>query len=182
MRKGKAAPMVYVKPKKQKQSDYVNIKASFYENYVSLILRCENIKLNGNVPLIDTVGNKFRLKEIIGEKGRLVFRFSFADCDLCIRSCINSIKEFVNDSLVNNILIITDSFTERDFKLKMAAENYGLKVYTLSDELLGLFLEGKNLPFLFYLDEDLITHKVFLPFKEYPENTREYIQYILSEK
>ncbi|ATL46075.1 hypothetical protein COR50_02230 [Chitinophaga caeni] len=64
----------------------------------------------------------------------------------------------------------------------MAAENYGLKVYTLSDELLRLFLEGKNLPFLFYLDEDLITHKVFLSFKEYPENTREYIQYILSEK
>ncbi|TCC90594.1 hypothetical protein EZ428_15115 [Pedobacter frigiditerrae] len=164
----------------RKPINSANLKDVFFNNYVRLIVPSDGKLIDQSTILIDTNLVERKIGQLAKKKHTLVFRYSASDCEMCVNSVFKIIKEENNKLINDNILIVTDSYSSRDFIVKTKYLNFFLPIYDVKEPIkgLGLPLEGKNLPFFFILGPDNRISKIFFPYKEYPDKTREYFSYI----
>ncbi len=161
--------------------DEVNkLKASFFNIYPSLVVPTEDKKIADTITLAGTDGRKLSLRTLAGNSPKLVFRYSRLDCELCIDSVLSIIKKIKGETKVPELIVIADFQNNRDFLIKDKHKKHPYPVYNIANGNLGLPVENKNLPFLFILSEDFKATKVFIPFKEVPYQTNEYINYAFN--
>ena len=153
------------------------IKAKMWDNYVSLIID-EDKKVADTIRLKDTAGISYTIKNLSNRRYKLVVRYSFMDCDKCIKILMSKIENYGNKNGFKDILVFTDAYDEHDFYVKVTNAKFKIPIYNLDYDRLGMFIENKNFPFLFILTPDLRVTKIFLPSKELPDHIDEYLTYI----
>jgi len=159
-----------------RSSALVKMKADLWNGYVDYV-KSEGHQIPSNLKLSDTTGKIHLFSEMIDTKAKLIFRYSFRDCEICVDTVLNKIALYQKTRHLKDFIIITDSYSERDFMIK-ASRQKSLKIYNLQDTLLGLNIENQNYPFLFVTGKDLKVSKIFLPIKEIPDQITEYFDYI----
>lgn len=106
----------------------------------------------------------------------LIYRFSGAECNVCIEHVIASLRNTFPDYESNDrILLIGSNLNRRVLK-----GYYGRNILYLQGERLGLPAEEYNMPCLFILDERGISKLAFIPEKSYPGMTLAYLADIRS--
>ncbi|ATL46704.1 hypothetical protein COR50_05645 [Chitinophaga caeni] len=156
-----------------------SIANSLYSIYIPFIVKTEGELIDSTIVIEDSSLKKIKLISLMKGKRKLVFRYSFRDCDLCV----NTVKGLIYKNIIDkeNVLFLSDNYSTKDFILKEKSSDKRVSCYNIVDGISGLNLEaieGKNLPFLFVLNSDLRVQKVFIPFKEDPQQIEEYLNYI----
>lgn len=160
----------------KKDSKDGDFKSIFYDNYCSVIMPNDGRIINAEANIQDTTFRKSNVLEHLKAPKMLIFRYSFSDCEGCIELVLEELSKLKNDI---PFLIITDSYSDQDFLIKMRQMNPKCQVYSLvGSESLNLPLEGKALPFLFLVDQQGRTSHIFTPYKEYPLQLKEYLSVI----
>jgi len=102
----------------------------------------------------------------------LVYRFSGAECNLCIDHVIASLREVFHDYESNDRIMLVGSNLNR----RVLQGYYGKDVLYLKGDRLGLPAEEYNMPCLFILDEKGKSELAFIPEKSFPEMTLAYLK------
>lgn len=157
-----------------------DLKVAFWNTYPTLVIPNDGKRISESVLLKDIAGKSFPLGELIRGESKLIFRYSYIDCGVCIDSVISQIQEITKLDKLDDLIIITDSYSDRDFVIKNKRNDHPYPVYNISNSNLGISLEGKNLPFLFVVDSELRASKFFIPIKEVPYQTEQYLAYIFE--
>ena len=131
-----------------------------------------------NWSIMSNEGKEASLKTLVNNKTKLIFRYSHLDCEICVDSVLSLVQRITKKN--ENLLIITDSYSDRDFLIKTQNKKHPYPVYTISGSNLGLSIENKNLPFLFVITRDFRASKIFIPIKEIPYQTKEYLSYVFN--
>lgn len=146
----------------------------FWNIYSTLIVDSDGYTFDLDQKLTDIQQDTILLKEIFKQKNTLIFRFSKFDCNLCIDQVLDFLVEELKFN--KNLILIVDGFEQREFKLKYKDKIIPFETYfLLYPGSLGLKIEGKNLPFLF-ISKGGVSSKIFMPFKEFPNDTKKYIE------
>lgn len=151
-----------------------------YQVYSTLIIPSDGCIIDKDILVEDSNLEKIPIKTLLDNKRTLYFRYSYADCDWCVQSTIKLLKkEFLNDE-TNKVILLTNSYSERDFLLK---EKYNKSLFPTFEIVtakgLGIPLENKTLPFLFTV-ENYAIQKIFIPQRADTLKTIEYLKYIHS--
>jgi len=155
----------------------MDLKKLFFDRYTSLIVSTDGKKIDPALPLLDTNLNIHKLISLTKNKSVLVFRYSFKDCDQCVGAILKTINKQFKGIDKSHIILITDSYSNKDFVLKARYTDARIPLYSAPEGGLGLPAENRNLPFFFILGNDHKVEKMFLPFKELPDQTEEYLTY-----
>lgn len=161
------------------KDDVIKDKETFYQNLILATKRNENLKLSKNLKLINIDGDTLLAKDL-SFKNKIVLRYSILNCGDCVDEEFNILEK--NKSLFSdNLIIITYHKNLRSFLMdwkklqKMGIDNVNL--YLLLDNDIGIPLEKENIPYYFYLANDLSMTNFFIPLREYPHLSNNYLKY-----
>jgi hypothetical protein len=156
------------------------LKSNLWDTYVELI-KDEGIQIDPLTILYDTVGSKVTLSKLVGNSSKLIFRYSFNDCETCIDSVLNKFKNGINKDEKSNVLVIVDGLSQRDFSLKSRMFPPDITFVRLEGaSRLGLTNENKGFPLMFILSSRFTVNKFFRPVRELGHQIDEYITYATS--
>ena len=168
----------YYKPIKSKvkaTNEIQKKKIDMWDNVLPLITQNDYHKINSSLTVKDTLGTQYKLETLTKGKYKLVFRYSWKDCGTCINDVIGKLNNPSSKYNLDNVILITDSFSDKDFRTQTRNKKFNHQIYTLLDEKLGLTLENKNFVFLFILTPDFRVTKIFVPLLETPKDTENYL-------
>ena len=132
-------------------------------------------KLNSNMELENEKGSKMLLSQLSEQKQKLVFKFSYLNCNVCVDSGLVYIKKFAMKYGQNSVLVISSRGTPRTtahLKSNFKIEN----IFNSEDS----SFEKLDFPYFFILDRNFHAKNIFIPNKYFPELTNEYIETIDS--
>ena len=111
---------------------------------------------------------------------RLVMRFSFQNCDLCINSAFDEVHRMEEELGVDNVLLAGTFRSPREFDIfRQSDKPYRFECHNMPEIYFGLHAEqDASLPFFFVLFPDGAMRHVFFPMKEDVERTRKYLRTI----
>ena len=163
------------------------------ENYkiASDSLKLELKMLQGNIKLhynntgriindfevIDSNGNEILFSSLLNKKEKFVYKFSLQNCFSCINHELLLIKKFNNILNDKNSLIVIDSCSIRDLNLFKKFNNLeSLPIYRMAKETndINLILKKEEIPFVFFINNQMQVKDLFIPMKEYPYYSEEY--------
>ncbi|WP_345212059.1 hypothetical protein [Mucilaginibacter gynuensis] len=157
--------------------DFLNgTKAEMWDNYVPFMYD-DDKSIPKETPLIDSLEKEFTLKKLTNGRYTLIVRYSFMDCEMCVDTLLTHVEKLRKQTKYKDILVITDSYSERDYLIKVTRFKRPFKIYNLPETRLGLSIENKNFPFMFVLTPDMRVTKIFVPIKEYSAQIDEYLNY-----
>lgn len=109
---------------------------------------------------------------------RLVMRFSFQNCDLCIKSAFNELHRMERELGTDNVLLAGTFRSPREFDIfGQSDHSFGFECQNFPEIYFGLHAEQEaSLPFFFVLFPDGAIRHVFFPMKEDVERTRKYLR------
>ena len=155
---------------------------SFYENKFFVEKEHENLKLDENLKLVTIEGDTVLAKDVFN-KHKIVFRYSMLNCGSCINAEYNILE--TNNSLIDNQICII-AYYDRvsdliiDYKKLEQIELNNISVYLLPNDELGIPMDRNNTPYYFQINQDLVINNFFVPAKEIPELSDNYLKYALK--
>lgn len=149
----------------------------FWEIYPELVVPNTGKVIDKTLRLRDKKGEDITVQDLSKKMPFLVFRYSRYDCQLCVDQVLGKLQT-VFEGVEDQVCLIIDGMTEREFRLRYKDRNIGFLTYFVFDDNLELSLENKNLPFLFVLSPETMVDKIFIPFREYPNQTDAYLKNI----
>ena len=156
------------------------------EKEILYLLREEQFELLGNEgsvldsnKIIYDVNNKeYTLSNVIKEGGRIIIRYSELNCNVCIDSLFSCIDNHLNKKEKQQIHILASYHNRNDLLIFKRINNLSYPIYRTDS--LGISLENLNEPFIFVLNKDYSISHLFIPHKERPQDTRRYLNIVLS--
>ena len=111
---------------------------------------------------------------------RLVMRFSFQNCDLCINSAFDELHQMEEELGTDNVLLAGTFRSPREYDIfGQSDKHFGFECHNVPGIYFGLHAEqDASLPFFFVLFPDGAVRHVFCPMKEDVERTRKYLRTI----
>jgi hypothetical protein len=155
-------------------------KAIMWDNYVPYIVEDDYKVLSSKASFTDTTSKVFKLDDIIAKRYKLVIRYSYIDCDLCVKKIMNVLKTVGAEQSLKDAIGFTNSNSDRDFLIRSRENVYPVKLYNVTDGSIGLYMENKNFPFMFVLTPEGRAIKFFTPSKENPEQITNYLRKALK--
>ncbi len=165
-----------------------NITEKYNEIAVRELRESEILKKNmliqyatGSTQLPDIQLENFQTKNKIAfsslskeTKPSLFFRFKESHCDLCVQKMFETFKEISDHFPCNHITVLCGYDNLRQFHAFAASsENANFHIYNI--ERLPVFIDDIDKPYLFTLSPDMKMHDVFIPIKEIPDYTIDYL-------
>jgi hypothetical protein len=138
-------------------------------------------RINGNLSVIDCLGDTVNLNTVIGSSLKIVFRYTELNCNECVNNELTNLKSLGGVIGNENIIIITSYSRLNDMIRFRRANQLEFPVYNIGINSLGLDVESRNIPYTFLINSDLTTHMVFAAIKEYPDLSKRYYQ-VLAER
>ncbi|WP_298487559.1 hypothetical protein [uncultured Maribacter sp.] len=141
----------------------------------------EQMKSNGQMLFSKEVKNDTlnKLKIILKEKQKLVFRFNTASCGICVDSVLLNLNRFSKENnLKNEIVILTAYENNRDLHIFKKINNVNFNVLNFKEGDLNIPSDKGHKPFLFVTDSTLICKSFFIPEKSWPFLTKKYLEHI----
>ena len=117
---------------------------------------------------------------IAGPGPRLLMRFSFHNCDLCINSAMAELHRMEKVFGEENILLAGTFPSEREYEIfRESGKSFAFSCTNVPTECFGLQAErDASQPFFFVLFPEGSIRHVFFPMKEDVGRTRKYLQVI----
>lgn len=159
-----------------------NSNQDMYEWFYSKTIIEKNnnrYKLNPQ-KVISLNGDSVLLSDLLSDS-RLIFRFSFLSCISCFDKELDIIiSEIKNLSrLQNNIIILISDYNLESFietKKKLVLANSDIPIFGINPGNFCIPLEESSIPYYFTIDSSLIINDVFIPMKEFPKLTLDYLK------
>ena len=149
----------------------------FWDIYPELVIPNAGTTIDKNLRIKDMNDGEIVVEDLLEKLPLLVFRYSQYDCQLCVNQVLEKLHT-IYEGDEDKVCLIIDGMGEREFRLKYKDREMKFSSYFVVNENLGLSLENKNLPFLFVLSDDARVNKLFVPFKEHPNQTDAYLRNI----
>ncbi|NIJ46642.1 hypothetical protein FHR24_003137 [Wenyingzhuangia heitensis] len=147
-----------------------NDVATISENYI-----IQNLKIS------DIKDDNFSLKELVGKKTKLIFRFSDRQCSYCVEHSLRYLKKVEKKIGVDNIIYIGDFIDKNSYSVFLRLyPNINQKIFSYNKRFY-LKVDTLSLPYMFTLDNNLKAKNVFVPLKEVPQRTNKYIMKVKNE-
>ncbi len=117
------------------------------------------------------------LKNLVNNRGKLVYRISDKVCSICYDEVIKELKYYSGKIGNENILILVPIDRIRELKayleeLECNISFYGIKTNNILTEI------DEHFPFFFYIDDQMLPKHVFIPSKNEIDNTKIYLDII----
>ena len=157
----------------------------FYEDYAQKsVLSYDYLKsmqYNGNVidssvALLDSKDSSYTMGDIACGGRILVFRYSFIHCNACVDTLMKLVGHFSKEVGAGKIAILAQYANKRDYKNFVRINNVKNGMFHLQDTLCKA--DELSIPYLFVLEGDMTISNFFMPRKEYPQITEQYLQSI----
>ena len=125
--------------------------------------------------------------ELLGNEGSVLYwipirlfiiRYSELNCNVCIDSLFSCIDNHLNKKEKQQIHILASYHNRNDLLIFKRINNLSYPIYRIDS--LGISLENLNEPFIFVLNKDYSISHLFIPHKERPQDTRRYLNIVLS--
>ena len=111
-------------------------------------------------------------------RSRIIIRYSELNCNVCIDSLFSCIDNHLNKKEKQQIHILASYHNRNDLLIFKRINNLSYPIYRIDS--LGISLENLNEPFIFVLNKDYSISHLFIPHKERPQDTRRYLNIVLS--
>lgn len=138
------------------------------------------IKLSDDIRIFNKESKEIYFKTLSSGKPKLICYFSDQNCDVCVISIINTLKEYIPIFGEDNVVVLASYLKKRDVKVLKKQYNIEFELYEIGKNELSIPLENYDTPFLFILDNDYCTKKIFVPEKTMPQLTGNYFHLIRS--
>lgn len=135
--------------------------------------------LPDSMVLIDESENRVSISNVLGEGKTLIFRYSSLQCN----SCVDSQMEIMRDVLKNkeyNIIFLACYNNPRDLIVFKKSHSIDYPVYRLIDCSLPLPVDAINEPYFFVLDKEMTPEYLFIPHKSFPQLSIDYLNNIVK--
>lgn len=134
--------------------------------------------MSQNVYSID--GDSLSLDQLVASK-HLILRYSFLSCFACLEKEFEIVFSEINNipNIRNNIIILVSnaSFANiLEIKKQMVQVSADIPIYSINTKNFTVPLERSIIPYYFTLDSNLTLQNVFIPMKEFPSWTKDYLQ------
>jgi hypothetical protein len=153
----------------------VEMKAKMWDSYVTTIIPDLGKKVSPSIMVQDVDTKKYKLSDVLSNRNKLIFRFSYRDCEVCIDTVLNQLNQLSKKYSIMDVVVITDSYSPQAFLVKSEHSRYPKFTYSIVDTAFGLSLEDKGSPFLFIMDKNYSANKIFIPVKENPQQIKRYL-------
>jgi hypothetical protein len=153
---------------------YTSLKIEHYSKVVKWLQKTNPTSFSLNQTLQNEQGDTVHFYDLVGGKPKLVFRYSELNCNVCVDSQIDFIKEFVNRYGYDNLIMISNYKYKRNLSLFKILNNINNEIYNMN--VLDSSLDVLNIPYYFILDEQ--PTMFHFPEKFFPEDTKEYFKSI----
>lgn len=131
-----------------------------------------------DIILLNNNQKKVKLSSLVGEKEKLVFKFSPSNCSTCIQSGFAALRKIAKNISNDQIIIITDKTNRREIRALANSMNLDYPIYLADDKDFNNILQKENIPFTFIIDKDLRMKDLFIPMKELPDYSDMYYRII----
>jgi hypothetical protein len=150
---------------------------SYKLNFETNILN-SNFKIDSLI-IRDTLNNILQIKELFKreQKQFLVCRFSQLNCESCVISSINALRNWIDSIGINNVMFLGNHPNNRIFTRTLSL--YGIqtmKVYNVVE--FSIPAEQLGYPYYFVLNSNLCISDIFVPNKSFPNITNLYLSHI----
>jgi hypothetical protein len=142
---------------------------SFWDNYPYWVILSQGRKIDSATMVVDSIGNKYPIAHILGDRDCILFRCSFTNDSKILDTTLSVIEK-----MKVPVLILTDETPGHHWQSPAALKT---KTYVLQAPL-PLAIEKGNLSYFFSLGKDLKTQAIFVPRKEIPDLTAKYLEYM----
>lgn len=164
--------------KKEETNVYLNSLKSVYEDKFIVEKQNENLKLDKNLKLLTVDGDSVLVKDIFNNN-KIVLKYSLLNCGACIDAEYQVLRE-LSKNFDNELCIIAYYDRVRDLigdykKLKEIGLDE-VTIYLIPDDKLGVPLDKQNIPYYFLIDNDLTMTNLFIPMKESPKLSINYLK------
>ena len=128
--------------------------------------------------LTDLDGNEMMFSSLMGENKKICFKFSPKNCSSCVDFGMAYLKSILNVVPLDRVVVLITDNSRRELKTLMKTYEITLPVYSVTDDAFDGFWENENVPFFFVTDRQLRMEELFIPLKEIPEHSEDYIKII----
>lgn len=151
-------------------------------NLVFLNGQCISIPINKEMMVTDSKRKIIKITDLIN-KPTYIYHFDETNCELCVENFVPFISQLFK-KLGNKRIIILGSFEKSEnlfLRLKRFEELKEISAYNIISSNLKETEIGKiNKPYIFELDSNFISKKVFIPEKELPYLSQIYCNNIIA--
>jgi len=156
--------------------NYVSFKNEHYAKIIGWLQHLEQIKFSPYQKLIKENGDSIVLSNLVGEKPKLIFRYSELNCNVCVDAQLALIKTFIEKYGEENLIMISSyKFRKTVYQFKIL-NNIRNEIFNV--DFLNQSIDNLNTPYYFILDNTYIPKMMFIPEKAFPEDTEEYFKKI----
>jgi len=126
--------------------------------------------------LINLNRDTIKLKDMLIDQPKLVFRYSNRHCWSCVEDLLKKLSSSKTDSIIKRNIVIIANYDEfRSFYLMHNIVDWGFESYNYDKVFQDLFAETKNSPYLMVLDSSYCTKMIFHPNNSEENLLRDYL-------
>ena len=162
-----------------------NIIAEFYNDYdiksslsydYTKSMKYNGLVLDSTMIMLDNKDSSYTLSKLIDADRKLVFRYSFIHCNVCVDTLMKLVNQFSDEVGKDKIIILAQYANKRDYKNFIRINQVKMPVYHLQDSLCKA--DELSIPYFFILENNMTSSNFFMPRKEIPAITEQYLQSI----
>lgn len=121
------------------------------------------------------VNNNLKLENKLNQH-KIIFRFTQGSCGICIDSILLNLNRFTKrHNLKDKVLLLVSLPSDRDVYLFKRERKIEYDIVNIRSESINLPIDDQQVPYIFITDYNRLSKSLFIPIKEYPVLTREYL-------
>lgn len=155
-------------------NDY-DVKSTLSYDYIKS-MQYNGLEIDSTITLLDISDSSYTVNDISKMDRRLVFRYSFIHCNACVDTIMKLVNKFSKEIGTDKIVIFAQYSNKRDYKNFVRINQVKNPIYHLQDTLCKA--DELSIPYLFVLENNMTVSNFFMPHKEYPKITEQYLQSI----
>ena len=140
----------------------------------------DKVHLEEKLLIIDEHDKSFLLKDVVGDRSKLIVFHNNNGCTPCIENVLAPIMSNFQGKNYEDIIFLTTAPKSRDIIIFKNTYNYTGKIFRIAHECLPVSLSEAKGTVLFMVDNSLDVFCVFQANKNTPEITRSYLGVILK--
>lgn len=113
------------------------------------------------------------LSELVKERAILIFNYSYLNCNTCYEEEISIFNEVFKNN-IDEALILCKYEIKRDYLVFRKFNKSEIPIYRILSR--SNFADEIDAPFYFLLHNDLRMTHLFIPEKQYPEKSKQYLE------
>lgn len=129
--------------------------------------------------LLDSHGKTYRLRDILNGN-KLILRYTDLNCHTCIEEQIKNLETYIDSIRIKNIAVIVSSDNPIYLNSFKKINKIKFPIYNISKEQ-NKYFEDIGLPYFFILTLKGKMTNTFVPYKEMPEFTNNYLHSIYNQ-